>query len=152
MKQIYWVAKVWVQKCCKFFYDDWGGKLGKSSLYGRSAPAKIAKVGNLNIPGVPIWSMTSIVLVAQGIWIQSVAQLVPTMLPISWLLPVILKDMAELGVFNWKAIGIEKVSWLINHLFDRKIEIYIVEILFSSLFYQWMSNNCDMPTFFCKTL
>jgi len=43
------------------------------------------------------------VLVAQGIWIQSVAQLVPTMLPISWVLPVMLKDIDVPGVFSWKA-------------------------------------------------
>ena len=55
------------------------------------------------IHGVPVWSMTSIVFVAQGIWIQSVAQLVPTTLPISCVLPVTLKDIDELGVFSWKA-------------------------------------------------
>ena len=61
------------------------------------------------------------VLVAQGIWIQSVAQLVPTMLPMSWVLPVTLKDIDVPGVFSWKA-GVKKRK------LEHKAEIIIVYI------------------------
>jgi len=41
------------------------------------------------------------VLVAQGMVIQSVAQLVPTMLPIDGFPPVTLNDMAKFWVVCW---------------------------------------------------
>ena len=48
--------------------------------------------------GVPVWAVGSMLLVAQGMVIQSVAQLVPTTLPAAGEPPVMLKDMA--GVFT----------------------------------------------------
>ena len=44
--------------------------------------------------GVPVWVKGSLVLVAQGMVIQSVAQVVPTLLPSAGVPPVMLKDMA----------------------------------------------------------
>ena len=51
--------------------------------------------------GLPVWVKGSLVLVAQGMVIQSVAQVVPTLLPSAGVPPVMLKDMA--GVFTIKA-------------------------------------------------
>ena len=48
--------------------------------------------------GVPVWVVGSLLLVAQGMVIQSVEQVVPTLLPSAGVPPVILKDIA--GVFT----------------------------------------------------
>ena len=50
--------------------------------------------------GVPVWVVGLLLLVAQGMVIQSVEHVVPTLLPSAGEPPVMLKDMA--GVFTRK--------------------------------------------------
>ncbi len=50
--------------------------------------------------GVPVWAVGSMLLVAQGMVIQSVAQLVPTTLPAAGDPPVMLNDIAGVNVIK----------------------------------------------------
>lgn len=54
----------------------------------------IPQMRSTQTAGVPVWVVGSLELVAQGMVIQSVAQLVPTLLPSAGEPPVTLKDIA----------------------------------------------------------
>ena len=64
-----------------------------------------------DLPGVPVCKLTSIVLVAHGMVTQSVAQLVPMMLPVAGLPPVMLNDMAKFWVVCWLPDHDKKSGW-----------------------------------------
>jgi hypothetical protein len=52
------------------------------------------QIRSTHVLGVPVWAVGSMLLVAHGIVIQSVAQLVPTRVPTAGDPPVMLNDMA----------------------------------------------------------
>jgi hypothetical protein len=54
----------------------------------------IPQILSTQMDGVPVWVVGSLLLVAQGMVIQSVAQVVPTFEPSAGEPPVTLKDMA----------------------------------------------------------
>ena len=54
--------------------------------------------------GLPVWVKGSFVLVAQGMVIQSVAQVVPTLLPSAGVPPVMLKDIAGVLTVSGQAV------------------------------------------------
>jgi hypothetical protein len=58
----------------------------------------IPQILSTQVAGVPVWAVGSMLFVAQGMVIQSVAQLVPTTLPAAGEPPVILNDIE--GVFT----------------------------------------------------
>ncbi len=58
----------------------------------------IPQILSTQVAGVPVWAVGSMLLVAQGMVIQSVAQLVPTKVPAAGEPPVILNDIE--GVFT----------------------------------------------------
>ena len=60
----------------------------------------IPQILSTHTEGVPVWVVGLLLFVAHGIVIQSVEQVVPTLLPSAGDPPVILKDMA--GVFTEK--------------------------------------------------
>jgi hypothetical protein len=52
------------------------------------------QIRSTHVLGVPVWAVGSMLLVAHGIVIQSVAQFVPTTLPAAGDPPVMLNDIA----------------------------------------------------------